>query len=498
MNRKPHHPDPAADGRSIPFFSRLHVRLILFFAGLLIAVLALGGLSVQWTVRRALEDELGRKLESVAGAAAAAFDPEEIGYLLASPGPRTLEYFRGKLGHFRDLTGAERVVLFDGMNRVLLDTREGSAPGDELFALRFHRDETAGLGRRERSHTILFHGIDGRPTMTGFAPLIRDDRVVGGVGVDGSAEFLGAVDTLRRRLFQIAAAGAAATGLLAFFLAKSITRPVGGLVRASERIGEGRYDDPIPAAGGGEIGRLASTMESMRRRVVERERELKAMVAGVAHEIRNPLGGIELFAGLLADETSANPDAAKHVGKIAKEVRYLRDIVDRFLEYARPDEPHRTACAVLPVVLEAAGLLESEFRKSAIVLSTEGVTESAMILCDPSHLKRISLNLMRNAVQAMPGGGRLSVEAGPEGNRIAIRFTDTGPGIPEEIRSSVFSPFFTTREKGTGLGLSIVRQLAEANGGGVSLLRSGPDGTVFVLDLEREERPEPESRRSIR
>lgn len=485
MNRKPRNPDASADGRFIPFFSRLHVRLILFFAGLLITVLALAGLSVQWTVRRALEEELGRKLESVAGAAAAAFDSEEIGYLLASPGPRTLEYFRGKLGHFRDLTGAERVVLFDGMNRVLLDTREGSTPGEELFALRFHRDETAGLGRRERSHTILFRGIDGRPTMTGFAPLIRDDRVVGGVGVDGSAEFLGAVDALRRRLFQIAAAGAAATGLLAFFLAKSITRPIGGLVRASERIGEGRYDDPIPTAGSGEIGRLARTMESMRLRVVERERELKAMVAGVAHEIRNPLGGIELFAGLLADETSANPDAAKHVGKIAKEVRYLRDIVDRFLEYARPDEPHRTACEARAVLLDAAGLLESEFRTCGVRLSADGFPESVRILCDPSHFKRISLNLMRNALQAMPAGGILSVDAAPEGDRIAVRFTDTGAGIPEEIRPSVFSPFFTTREKGTGLGLSIVRQLAEANGGTVRLGRTGPEGTVFAVELEK-------------
>jgi signal transduction histidine kinase len=485
VNRKPQNRDAAADGRGIAFFSRLHVRLILFFAGLLIAVLALAGLSVQWTVRRGLEDELGRKLEAVAGAAAAAFDSEEIGYLLSSPGPRTLQYFSGRLGHFRELTGAERVVLFDETNRVLLDTREGARPGEELFALRFHRDETAAIGRRERSHTILFRGIDGRPTMTGFAPLIRDGRVAGGVGVDGSAEFLGAVDALRRRLFQIAAAGAAATGLLAFFLAKSITRPVGGLVRASERIGEGRYDDPIPPLGGGEIGRLARTMESMRRRVVERERELKAMVAGVAHEIRNPLGGIELFAGLLADETAANPDAAKHVGKISKEVRYLRDIVDRFLEYARPDSPHRTACSVLPVVLEAAGLLESEFLKSAIVLSTEGVPESAVILCDPSHLKRIALNLMRNAIQAMPGGGRLTVDAGPDGNGMRIRFADTGAGIPEEIRPSVFSPFFTTREKGTGLGLSIVRQLAEANGGSVHLAQTGPEGTVFEIVMEK-------------
>jgi signal transduction histidine kinase len=473
------------DGRGIPFFRRLHVRLVLFFAALMTAVLALGGLSVQWTVRRSLEDELGRKLEAVAGAAAAVFDPEEIGYLLSSPGPRTLDYFRGKLGHFREMTGAERVVLFDAANRVLLDTRDGFRPGEELFSLRFHRDEVLTLRRRERAHTILFRGIDGRPTMTGFAPLIREGGVIGGVGVDGSAEFFGAADALRKRLLQIVAAGAAATGLLAFFLAKSITRPVEGLVRASERIGEGRYDEAIPPLGGSEIGGLARTMESMRVRVVERERELKAMVAGVAHEIRNPLGGIELFAGLLADETAGNPDAAKHVEKISREVRYLRDIVDRFLEYARPDAPQRASCGILQTVQEAASLLEPEFRKNGIGLSTAGTPEAAAVFADPSHLKRIALNLMRNAVQAMPAGGRLSVDVEPAGGRFRILFSDTGGGIPEPVRPSIFSPFFTTREKGTGLGLSIVRQLAEANGGSVSLVRTGPEGTVFGLELEK-------------
>jgi signal transduction histidine kinase len=309
--------------------------------------------------------------------------------------------------------------------------------------------------------------------------------VAGGVGVDGSAEFLGALAALQRRLLHIALIGAAATAVLALFFAKSITRPIARLVQASERIGHGRLDEQIPPLGKGEIGALAETMEAMRQRVVGRERELKAMVAGVAHEIRNPLGGIELFVGLLSDGTDSLPESQRHVEKIAKEVRYLKDIVDRFLEYARPADPQREPCRIGPVLHEVEALLEPEFRRSGAEISVAPSASSLTARIDPNHFKRIVLNLARNAVAAMPQGGRFTVSAEADERRILIRFADTGTGIAPDAKPKIFSPFFTTREKGTGLGLSIVKGLAESNGGHITLLRSDTGGTVFELDLEK-------------
>jgi signal transduction histidine kinase len=242
----------------------------------------------------------------------------------------------------------------------------------------------------------------------------------------------------------------------------------------------------------------------------------------VAHEIRNPLGGIELFGGLLAEETAGLPQASGHVEKISREVRYLKEIVDRFLEYARPNDPHFVRCDLLPILRDIAALMEPELNRLSISLSIPGENFTARV--DPNHFKQMSLNLIRNAVQALaqPAGpepetegwrletgsrrppveGRRSAgsqdrgTAGPktrsievtttyEKSFIRLQFTDTGGGIPIEIHERIFSPFFTTREKGTGLGLSIVRQLAEANGGRVSLLRSDETGTIFELELIR-------------
>jgi two-component system sensor histidine kinase HydH len=105
---------------------------------------------------------------------------------------------------------------------------------------------------------------------------------------------------------------------------------------------------------------------------------------------------------------------------------------------------------------------------------------------DPNHFKRMSLNLIQNAVQAMPDGGRISIRGKSDGRSLRLEFADTGAGIAPENRERIFSPFFTTREKGTGLGLSIVSQLAEANGGRAFLLRSDGGGTVFGLELVTE------------
>jgi signal transduction histidine kinase len=463
---------------------RIHIRLTLSFFALLIAVLAAGGLSIQWSIRRSMEEELGKKLEAVASAASVVYNEEEIGFLLSRPGPRLEEYLRNKLLLLREKTGVKRIYFFDFSNNGLIDTRQGARPGEPVFSLQFYSGEIEAVRRGKPSHTILFEGIDGRPTMTGFSPLFTGGKAVGGAGVEGGATFLGAIETLNRRLLQTALIAAFATVALALFLSKTITRPIARLVRSSERIGRGSYGDPIPSLGGSEIGVLSETMESMRVKVVERERALKAMVAGVAHEIRNPLGGIELFIGLLAEETAGNPSAAAHVDRIGREVRYLNEIVDRFLEYAKPNEPHFEACPLLPILREIAASMQPELTRRSVVLSLPGENWTAAV--DPNHFKRMSLNLIQNAVQAIPDGGRISIRGKTDGLRLRLEFEDTGAGIAPGDRDRIFSPFFTTREKGTGLGLSIVSQLAEANGGRVSLLRSEKGGTVFGLELVME------------
>ena len=124
---------------------------------------------------------------------------------------------------------------------------------------------------------------------------------------------------------------------IGFLFARTITKPIHRLVGAADEIGKGNFGKGIRIDTRDELGYLGSAMENMRKGIVERDNQLKMMLAGVAHEIRNPLGGIEIFAGLLAEELEGN--SKEHTQKIIKEVRNLDGIITQFLEYARPIEP---------------------------------------------------------------------------------------------------------------------------------------------------------------
>jgi signal transduction histidine kinase len=467
------------------FLHRTHVRLILLFVGLAAAILSAAGLTLQWVTRQILEKELGRKLEAVAGAATVLYRPEEMGMLLAGLGPRTEAYFLPPLNDMMTATDVGRIFFFDLGGQGLLDTRNPENPLESNFKLKFYRNEMDALRRGEKAHSILFQGADGKPVMTGFAPLFLDGKVAGGAGVDGGVPFLGAVENLKRRLFEIGLVGILAAIAGAVAVSASITRPIRTLAASSLRIGRGRLDEPIVPRGKSEIALLAGTMEEMRRGLVEREKELQSMLAGVAHEIRNPLGGMELFTGLLSEDVAHMPQAKERVERVSREIRYLRQIVDHFLEFARPKAPQKENHAAGALIRDTLALAADEAGRNKILIEVDPALDALTVHADEGHFRRMVLNLVRNSIQAMPGGGRIRISGQGQGERVHLYFEDDGQGIPEEYQGEVFKPFFTTREKGTGLGLSIVRRLAAANGGNADLARTGSDGTVFRVTLEK-------------
>jgi two-component system sensor histidine kinase HydH len=201
----------------------------------------------------------------------------------------------------------------------------------------------------------------------------------------------------------------------------------------------------------------------------------------VAHEIRNPLGGIGIFAELLADELEGN--SKEHIQKIIREVRHLNDIITQFLEYARPVEPVRRKVTVGSVIDEAYFLLSLEFERSGARFKRELDNEESQIHVDPEQMKRVFINLFKNGLQVMNSSGELTVRSEIENNRIGIMVNDTGPGIPAENLERIFDPFFTTKEKGVGLGLAIVKRIVEGNGGEIDVESEVGKSTTFTISL---------------
>jgi len=231
---------------------------------------------------------------------------------------------------------------------------------------------------------------------------------------------------------------------------------------------------------------LARKNAELRRR--ERLAALGEMAAGVAHEIRNPLSGIRLFASLLSRDLHDRPAELRTVGKISKCVTALEEIVSDILHFGRPTMPNPVPVTLATVVREAVELASSRMRDSAVRFEVGDEVDGVELVTDAALLERALTNLLINAAEASASvrgtAGEARVWTRVDRNttdRIAIQVDDNGPGIPPELMDRIFNPFFTTKDNGTGLGLAIVHQITETLGGSVRAANRTEGGAAFTL-----------------
>ncbi|MBI4665299.1 MAG: hypothetical protein HY751_02685 [Nitrospinae bacterium] len=223
----------------------------------------------------------------------------------------------------------------------------------------------------------------------------------------------------------------------------------------------------------------------------ERLSALGRMAAGMAHEIRNPLGGMELFASILRRDLVDDPEKLKLLDHLGVGIQSINNVVSNFLLFTREPTPRRQwfdLAKLITDTLEFAGYAFRESGVSAIVSMPEGGLD---VYADAGLLRQALLNLINNATQAMPEGGRITVTAGIHivsagDEQVRIVVEDTGPGIPAQARDRIFDPFFTTKESGAGLGLAIVSQIAQAHGGYVDMLEPERKGARILISFPRD------------
>lgn len=225
---------------------------------------------------------------------------------------------------------------------------------------------------------------------------------------------------------------------------------------------------------------------------------LGEMAATVAHEIRNPLGGIGGFAGLLERDLDVNDPRRRLVKRIMEGVASLNRMVTNLLNYTRPLQLNLRPVDFVEVVEDCIGFFEIDAgtRLDEIDLRRQYAAQPIPCRTDPEQIQQIVLNLLHNAVQAMPGGGWLQVgvcEIDAAGDPrtelarpcVALTVADSGTGMTEEVKSKLFMPFFTTKEDGNGLGLATAKKVIEAHGGDI-LVDSAPDrGAAFTIFLPK-------------
>lgn len=233
-----------------------------------------------------------------------------------------------------------------------------------------------------------------------------------------------------------------------------------------------------------DLSELHALREQLRQ--MDRLAALGEMAATVAHEIRNPLGGIRGFASLLAQDIPEPDPRNRLVNKILTGTHTLDKVVTGLLEYTRPVELSLRPVGCLEILQGALSYLEYDKNKTPVHLS---VSPGCRILADPDKLRQVFLNILINAIQSIENSGEITVDAETEETIIHIHFRDTGTGLSEEQQEKMFSPFYTTREKGTGLGLAVCAKIVEGHGGRICAKNATDDahGAVITVTLPRSE-----------
>ena len=247
---------------------------------------------------------------------------------------------------------------------------------------------------------------------------------------------------------------------------------------------------------GQRIGYLGIEIDMREKKQMEREL-LKAerlamigqMAAKVAHEIRNPLSSMSLNAELLGDELevfgliASTDEANQLLASIQREIERISELVDEYLQFSRMPKSLMKRGKICEFIKQVIGELHPLAQSTGIEIDCENIKSLPEIDFDPQQLRRLVLNLTRNAIDAMAGGGRLSVEMHNGGPWVEVAFRDTGSGIASEQVEKIFDPFFTTKSFGTGLGLSIVQQIVKEHNGNIFCESQPGKGTTFFVQL---------------
>ena len=215
---------------------------------------------------------------------------------------------------------------------------------------------------------------------------------------------------------------------------------------------------------------------------------LGEMAATVAHEIRNPLGGIATFASLLGRGLEADDPRRRLVNKITEGVGRLNRIVSSLLTYTRPLRLNAHRVNLSELVEEATAFFEIDLGRNRQDIAIERIYPETGLICrvDPEQFQQVILNLLQNATQAMPEGGTLTIqtcEDAEDSSRGVLCIRDTGIGMSPEVQEKLFTPFFTTKEDGTGLGLVTSKKIVEAHSGSIRVESDPGKGTCFFIFL---------------
>lgn len=377
----------------------------------------------------------------------------------------------------------ERVELLAGLDKCEALMSRDEALLKKLFAQLGRGEDVAAQATRD---ALVKHGL-------------RVQKAILSLEARATSHVDGLVETARERertiliLLLLLGGLTVLVGALMAFYARRVLGPLSHVTARADAVAAGDLTPKSAIDSGDEIGELSATFEGMVQAIGEAREKLLAserlaaigkMAAHVTHEVRNPLSSIALNLELLEEELgSGDVEARNLLRAIGQEVERLSGLSDQYLSMARRKAPDVEECDLGAIVRSAIEFMRPEVEKHRVELQSNIAAQLPWVEVDQGQIRQVLFNLVRNAREAMPGGGRVLIDVRQVGDELELRITDNGPGVPAKQIEQLFDPFYTTKDHGTGLGLAVSRQVLAAHGGRLEYAAARPHGSVFALYL---------------
>jgi signal transduction histidine kinase len=454
------------------------LRIILIFSIFTIALVLITSRVNYIFVRDLYLEQLKEQVNNSSRLVAEQIDKTFLNLIqIGTPIKPTQVYFQDIFNRYIKIHTYSQVFLFDKNFSVLVHSNKNYLTGNQESQLLFNKKEILELRTNQSTTSLPFKGDDGKWYLWSFYRL--NDSVW--LCLQESAYRLEKVEDFSNTFWYIGFAGIIITIILSWFVAQSISKPVDSLVKFSSEIGKGNLSFPTPGNLKGEMSILSNALEKMRNDLSTSQKDKENMLAQIAHEIRNPLGGIELLANLTKEDLNKGNKNPEYIERILKEINGLKTLISVFLDYSRPAAANQSWVNIQRLILEIKNLIQDKLKDKNIQLTYEDNIKN--IYFDEEHLKHIIMNLLYNSIESVSNNGRINIEVKQENNKWEIIISDNGNGMQTADFSKIFEPFYTTKKNGTGLGLSICKKLSHENNAEL-IFEKNKDLTTFKIIKE--------------
>jgi signal transduction histidine kinase len=449
---------------------RLTTKLVIMMLALLVLSLA-ASIIFSYLSQQALVQEMEDSINELSNATAVSVEQ-----LSGEPDPAALQKLMARLGK----KGVKEIKLLDVEKKEVLVSAPLQASGRKMEST-----VTKG-GHREYNVT---------------APLVDGNEVLGYIHVTFTLDDV--AQTTKANLYKRVAVTLLIFSLgilVSLYLARKYTQPLHDVVKAAKHVAAGDLTKTIEVDGEDEIAELTHSFNEMveklrqHRELEERLREAERLSAvgklasGIAHEIRNPLNFMNLSIDHIRSRLrSGQPDgiaeALALMSNIKAEIHRLNSMIENFLTVGKPLALNKSEVDLGVLIQDVVGLAHQKAVEQGVTITVADDVPIPHLQADPVQIKTCLMNVVLNAIQAMPGGGRLRIVTASRPGFVDITVSDTGPGISEEDLNRIFNPYFTTKKLGIGLGLAITKKIVEEHRGRISVLSRPHEGTDVVISL---------------